>query len=76
MLLTNQCLDKLSASQVDFMSRDLLPNAMPINPNIERRIFGDLDAIQVPGPRVMNVVTLALTRGSSFYVPDFISCLK
>ncbi|KAH9986516.1 hypothetical protein BJV77DRAFT_965155 [Russula vinacea] len=62
MLLTNQRLDKLSASQVDFMSRDLLPNAMPINPNIERRIFGDLDAIQVPGPRVMNVVTLALTR--------------
>lgn len=76
MLLTNQRLDKLSASQVDFMSRDLLPNAMPINPNIERRIFGDLDAIQVPGPRVMNVVTLALTRGLSFYAPDFISCLK
>ncbi|KAH9990721.1 hypothetical protein BJV77DRAFT_1060934 [Russula vinacea] len=66
MLLTNQCLDKLSASQVDFMSRDLLPNAMPINPNIECQIFGDLDAIQVPGPRVMNVVTLALTRESGY----------
>jgi hypothetical protein len=63
MLVTNQRLDKLSASRVDFISRGLLPNARRINPSVELPIFGDPDAVEVPGPRVMNIVTLAQKRG-------------
>jgi hypothetical protein len=71
MLVTNQRLDKLSALHVDFLSHGLLPNTMPVNANVEPPVYGDCDAIHIQGPRVTNVVTLALTRGlyfaNSFY---------
>ena len=66
MLLTNQRLNQLAASDIDFVSRGLIPGVMPVDgvdPQIEPPIIGDLDAVQVPGPRVVNVVTLASTRG-------------
>jgi len=68
MLITNQRLDKLSASRVDFISRALLFGVPAFKPNVGP-LFGDLDAVPVLGPRVLNVVTLAITRGgyNSFY---------
>jgi hypothetical protein len=66
MLVTNQRLDKLSALRVNFTARGLLPNTIPINAPIEPPLYGDRDAIHVPGPRVMNVVTLAQHRGLYF----------
>ena len=68
MLITNQRLDKLSASRVDFISRALLFGVPAFEPNVGS-LFGDLDAVPVLGPRVLNVVTLAITRGgyNSFY---------
>jgi hypothetical protein len=66
MLVTNQHIDKLSASQVDFTSWGLLSNMPPFGPNL-KPLYGDSDAIQVPGPRVLNVVTLAITRGLDIY---------
>jgi hypothetical protein len=66
MLVTNQRIDKLSASRVDFVSRGLLSNMPPSDPDLEP-LYGDPDAVQVPGPRVLNVVTLALTRGSDHF---------
>ena len=62
MLITNQRIDKLSALRVDFASRGLLYDIQPFVPDV-RPPFGDLDAVPVPGPRVLNVVTLAVTRG-------------
>jgi hypothetical protein len=62
MLVTNQRIDKLSASRVDFISRGLLSDA----PHVIAVIvppFGDPDAVQFPGPRLLNVVTLAVVRG-------------
>jgi hypothetical protein len=44
----------------------------PFDPNLEL-LFGDPDAVQVPGPRVLNAVTLAITQGSQnlfFYLHD------
>jgi hypothetical protein len=68
MLVTNQRIDKLSASRVDFISRGLLFGMPPFDPDVGP-LFGDSDAIPVLGPRVLNVVTLAVTRGAynSFY---------
>jgi hypothetical protein len=63
MLITNQRIDKLSASWVDFASRGLLFDLPPFDPNVAPS-FLDPDALPVPGPRVYNVVTLAITRGS------------
>jgi hypothetical protein len=63
MLITNQRIDKLSASRVDFISRGLLSDMPRLDLNIVP-LFGDPDAVQVPGPRVLNVVTLAITCGS------------
>jgi hypothetical protein len=70
MLLTCQRLDKLSALYIYLVSRNLLlPNVIPqpVDPHIEPPVFGDPDAVQVQGPRVMNVVTLAVRRGVYFY---------
>ena len=68
MLVTNQRIDKLSASRVDFISRGLLFSMRPFDPDVVP-LFGDPDAIPVLGPRVFNIVTLAVTRGAdnSFY---------
>lgn len=66
MLVTNQRIDKLSASRVDFISHGLLLDMQPqqpFHPNVEPQ-FGDPDAIQVAGPRVLNVITLAIKCGS------------
>jgi hypothetical protein len=62
MLVTNQRIDKLSASRVDFASHGLLFNVLPVGLDIDP-LFGDHDAAPVPGPRILNVVTLAITRG-------------
>jgi hypothetical protein len=55
MLVTNQRIDKLSASKVDFISRGLLFGMRPFDPNVGP-LFGDPDALPVQGPRVLNVV--------------------
>jgi hypothetical protein len=75
MLVTNQRLDKLSALQVYLVSRGLLPDTTPVNANIEPPVYGDRDAVHLQGPRVMNVVTLALTRGSYFANPFYNLCV-
>jgi len=62
MLITNQRIDKLSASRVDFISRGLLFGMPSFDPGV-RPLLGDSDAVPVQGPRVLNVVTLAITRG-------------
>lgn len=64
MLVTNQRIDKLSASRVDFASRGLLSDIPPFDPSADPPFGDDPDAVPVPGPRVLNVVTLAATRGS------------
>ena len=69
-LLINQRLDKLAAVRIYFASHDLLlPDviAQLVNPQINPPVFGDPDAVQVQGPRVLNVVTLAVSRGAFFY---------
>lgn len=63
MLITNQRLEKLSASRVDFISRGLLSGTLPVPPNMAPA-FGDPDAVPVAGPKVLNIVTLAVTRGT------------
>jgi hypothetical protein len=63
MLITNQRLEKLSASRVDFISRGLLSGTLPVPPNMVSA-FGDPDAVPVAGPKVLNIVTLAMTRGT------------
>ena len=63
MLVTNQRIDKLSALRVDFASRGLLSDVPPFGP-IVVPLFGDPDAVPVLGPRVLNIVTLAVTRGT------------
>ncbi|KAH9965583.1 hypothetical protein BJV74DRAFT_869979 [Russula compacta] len=65
MLVTNQRIDKLSASRVDFASRGLLSGVPPFGPDVEPP-FGDPDAVPVPGPRVLNVITLAVTRETGY----------
>jgi len=66
MLVTNQRIDKLSASRVDFISRGLLFGMPPFDPDV-RPLFCDSDAVPVLGPRHLNVVTLATTRGAYNY---------
>lgn len=51
MLIINQCIDKLSASRVDFISRGLLLEALVLHPNIEPEP-SDPDAVPMAGPRV------------------------
>lgn len=62
MLVTNQRIDKLSASRVDFASRGLLFDVPRFDPDADP-LFLDPDAVPATGPRILNVVTLALTRG-------------
>ncbi|KAI0244925.1 hypothetical protein BJV78DRAFT_1277591 [Lactifluus subvellereus] len=65
MLVTNQRIDKLSASHVDFTSRGLLSNIYlsHLGPSDNAlALFSDHNAVQVSGPRILNVVTLAVTR--------------
>lgn len=62
MLVTNQRIDKLSALRVDFVSRGLLFDVPPFDP-VVKLLFGDPDAVVVLGPRILNIVTLAVTRG-------------
>jgi hypothetical protein len=66
MLITNQRINKLSASRVDFISRGLLFGMPPFDPDVGP-LFGDPDAVPALGPRVLNVVTLAITRGAYNY---------
>ena len=61
-LITNQHINKLSASQVDFASCGLLSNVPLLDPNVDP--FGNPDAAPVPGPKILNVITLAVTCGS------------
>ena len=68
MLITNQRLDKLSASRVDFISRGLPTGMPPIHTSIVP--VGDPDAAPVAGPRVDNAVTLAMTRGMHEFFRD------
>ena len=74
MLVTNQHIDKLSALRVDFVSRGLLFDVPPFNPVVEH-LFGDPDAVPVLGPRILNVVTLAVTRGSHKSFFDLHRCI-
>ena len=61
-LVTNQHIDKLSALQVDFALCSLLSNVPLLDPNVDP--FGNPDAAPVPGPKILNVITLAVTHGS------------
>jgi hypothetical protein len=65
MLVTNQRIDKLSASRADFASRGLLVDvpAPPIPGPGAEDLLDDADSLVLPGPKVMNVVTLAKRRG-------------
>ena len=40
--------------------------AQLVNPQINPPVFGDPDTVQVQGPRVLNVVTLAVSRSAFF----------
>ncbi|KAH9975649.1 hypothetical protein BJV74DRAFT_862382 [Russula compacta] len=52
---------------VDFASHGLLSGVPPFGPDVEPP-FGDPDAVPVPGPRVLNVVTLAVTRALAIHI--------
>lgn len=65
MLLTNQRLDKLAASRVDFIARGMLSGPLPALGVVLEAVDdddGDEDDA-VPGPRVMAEVFLARTSG-------------
>ena len=72
MLVTNQRIDKLSALRVDFVSRGLLSDVSPLLDPAVEPLFGDPDAVPVLGPRILNIVTLAVTRGSHTQFSIFI----
>jgi hypothetical protein len=71
MLLTNQRLDKLAASRVDFVARGMLcgpciaPEALPATTGPAPDDVDDVDGDSgpVPGPRVLSTVTLAKCHG-------------
>jgi hypothetical protein len=71
MLITNQRIDKLLALQVDLISCGLFSGMGGVlNLNPAAPPFGDPDAVQMPGPKVLNVVTLAAMRGSYKSFPN------
>jgi hypothetical protein len=70
MLLTNQRLDKLAASKVDFIARGMLSGPLPALGVVLEAVEdddGDEDDT-VAGPRVMAEVFLARTPGTLFSI--------
>lgn len=65
MLVTNQRIDKLSALCAHFASHGTLVDvpAPPVPCPGAEDLLGEADALVFPGPKVMNVVTLAKHRG-------------
>ena len=75
MLLTNQRLDKLAASKVDFIARGMLSGPLPALGLVLEAVEdedGDEDDM-VAGPRVMAEVFLACTLGMLSSIPLVIS---
>ena len=75
MLLTNQHLDKLAASKVDFIAHGMLSGLLPALGVVLEAIEdedGDEDDM-VAGPRVMAEVFLARTLGILSSIPLVIS---
>ena len=75
MLLTNQRLDKLAASKVDFIARGMLSGPLPALGVVLEAVEdedGDEDDM-VAGPRVMAEVFLARTPGTLSSIPLVIS---
>lgn len=65
MLLTNQCLDKLAAAQVDFESRGMLGGKYitPPLPQALNQDEDDLEAVDAPGMTSVGDVKLAMRPG-------------
>lgn len=74
MLMTNQRLDKLAASRVDFTTRGMLPGdcAVPLNfPQADPQAEDSMEDGDVDGPRTLGEVKLAKCAGTRniFHLP-------